>query len=231
VVRQQSHDAVVAVLARLNQHRASFVLRSSREEYEWALRQAVVALQAYSIVNARLDSLGAAGSVRDAAFAENIMWILERLPSNACIIIFAHNLHVAKEPFHAALTERSSRPVTSLGEYLAEWLAADYVAVGTTVGTGGLRGGGPGLVTAGRGPESEPAAAAEDGLDGALEQLGIELLLLSLAELRTSSSVDSWIGQPQIVRSHRDPQPEYRVGHAFDAVAYVDRITSAVPLR
>lgn len=204
--------AFTEIVARLVQRRAMCIASSSHEEYDGMLRYATLVLQAHDVIDVRSSDLGLANDRRDFAFAENVDWIARRVGRDARLVVLAHNMHVARDPFKS---DARGPAIASTGAHLARWYGRDYVAIGTSVGRGRIRGGDAGLVTL---PEGDAT------VDAALEEVGLEHFLLDVPEDL------AFAREPQRMRSHLAPLPEYVLGHAFDALVYLDRIERALPI-
>jgi len=91
--------AIGDLTALLEAQRQTFVARTSKGEYEWALRNAISAQQADRVF--RLMPPPSTGGVpptawrqmtaRDEALAENVRWILEREGPSGRVLVFAHS--------------------------------------------------------------------------------------------------------------------------------------------
>ncbi|CAN7704063.1 erythromycin esterase family protein [Caballeronia sp. LjRoot31] len=219
--KEQFRFACTELVAQLEQNRCAYSFRTSAAEFEWALRQVVVLLQAHGIVSIRSQSLTEANRVRDAAFAENLVWMRGQSQGAIKIIVLAHNIHIAREPFRSA---PDGPPIRSMGGYLSDWLGNDYVAIGSTVGRG-RNGAEPDAGLAGvPTTDSDRQASADASNDAALEEVGLGQFMLPLR------GAPAWASTGRTTRSHLDPQPEYALSRSFDAIAYVDRITRSDPV-
>src|SRR6185436_16755624 len=74
---------------------------------------------------------GGAGSVRDRAMAENLLWHLDHGGAGARLFLWAHNFHVAKA--------NGSSDETTMGSLLREKLGAAYVPIGFEFGDGSFQ--------------------------------------------------------------------------------------------
>jgi len=208
--RAELYGACNEILSRIARYRHVYSHAASPAEFEWAHRQAVVLLQALSITSVRSRSLTDANIARDLAFAENLMAYLDAAPTRKAVVI-AHNIHVAREPF---LSAPGGAPIPSMGTYLAQWLGAGYVPIGSAVG----RGPAPrqrGLAAVPTDQEAKFAAANASN-DAALEEVGLPQFVLPTAQS------PAWAAAPRLMRSHLEPQPHYSLRQSFDAIAYVD---------
>ncbi|WP_144139532.1 erythromycin esterase family protein [Paraburkholderia sp. BCC1884] len=220
--KEQFRFACTELISQLEQNRSAYSFRTSAAEFEWALRQVIVILQAHGIVSVRSRSLTEANRVRDLAFAENLVWMRDQSDSPLKIIVLAHNIHIAREPFRSA---PDGPPIVSMGGYLSDWLGDEYVAIGSTVGRGRHGGDSDAGLAVVPATDAGKLASADASNDAALEEVGVGRFMLPL------SGAPAWASTARTTRSHLEPQPEYALARSFDAVAYVDRITRSEPLR
>jgi erythromycin esterase len=227
--------AVHDLVATIRRKRVAFTAASSRDEYEWVLRQAVNAEQddAYMIlvppalpdqIAKGIDSVRADarllpnGTVREEAMASNVAWALEREGPKGRIIFFAHDAHQQR---HAGDVE-ASRPAAPLvlglertGMFLRAEFANDIVTIGTYYGRfDGRAGGGVGRA---------PAAGDLDALLGAL---GLAAYVADLRNLPKTGPLRPWFDAPHATRDGMGISLVNPV-RAFDAIVYIDRITPA----
>lgn len=113
-----AEDAAVAraVYDHLAGRRADYLAGFPREEVDWAIQNARIVLQ--EVENqARI-------TFRDESMAKNVEWILEQAPPGSKIVLWAHNLHVAK------------RGEGYMGDYLFQRFGRDMVVLGFAFGEG-----------------------------------------------------------------------------------------------
>ncbi len=207
------------IVSRLKELQKTYAFASSKAEFRSIVRDALMVVQACDILGARLTSPREANHQRDLAFSENVAWVLDDRPGSKAII-FGHNIHMAKEPFRSFDSEEL---VTTLGERLAQWYGADYVAIGSAVGVGRLSGEGPGLVDI-PAEDNRRRRSSLASIDAALEEVGEQQFLLAMP------SDLEWTQTSQSMRSHLEPTSDYIPARAFDAIAFVDGIAAATPL-
>jgi erythromycin esterase len=217
--REQYRSSFADLVAALELNRAKYIFSSSITEYEWIHRQAIVVLQAYNVNSVRTRSLSEGNEARDFAFAENLFWLMAQLGPDTRAVIAAHNMHVAKEPFRSTV---DGPPVNAQGTHLAKWMPHDYIAIGTAVGRGRIRGM-ENEFTGFAQYDADKRALVESSTDMALEELGQEYFLTKVP------SNLKWTMEPHILRSHLDPQPQYTLARSFDALFYLDHIAKTEP--
>jgi erythromycin esterase len=154
-----------------------------------------------------------AESPRDAAMAANTRWILDRLPSDERVLLWAHNAHVQRVPIKGGPVPPGAFP--SMGYRLGKELGDAYFAIGTAYG----------------GPSADSAGAPRAGsVDATLAAVSSTPFLLSLRGAPRSGAASAWLDAERPMR--------FQVGYitlplaaAFDAVVYVDRVSPAVKPR
>ncbi|OZM75897.1 erythromycin esterase family protein [Pseudonocardia sp. MH-G8] len=132
----ERRDALTSGLAdlaaRMRAHRFDHLQRTTVEEYERALHSLhlTVGLDAMHRELARGSVDGTMSSIRDAAIADTVEWILRR---EGRLVVAAHNGHVQRHP---VAVPGMLPTATTMGMHLAERLGEDYLVIGTTSGTG-----------------------------------------------------------------------------------------------
>jgi erythromycin esterase len=109
---QSVHDALV-------NRRVAYTAASDADRHALAVRSARVAIQFEEMASSRRS--------RDAAMAENALWLLERLGPNGKIVLWAHNFHVSTLP-------------GAMGRDLRAALGNNLVILGFGFGTGSFTG-------------------------------------------------------------------------------------------
>lgn len=192
---------------------------ASREEVEFALRAAEVALGADAFLAAMVEGPSRTWSpanIRDATMADTVEWILER---EERILIFAANGHIRKTPYLAP--PFVSEPLSTVGQHLADRLGRDYRVIGTTFGGGQawLHRPGPDDPPGHSSPfvEELPASRPES-LDAAFTSAARGSFLVDLRE--APAELDAIAG------THNGPEIELAdIRTSFDAMIHVDRIS------
>ncbi len=219
--RGEMRLAFADIVARLEQHRATYASRTSPGDFEWALRKAVVVLQAWDILGARSHSLRAATERRAVAFAENIAWIRRQIEPSARIIVLGsqYPCRAASRFWRSTATFRSPR----WAAVSRKLFPGEYVAIGAAVGSGKRSGGDAGLAKAYL-QRDAVRANGDESVDAALEALDAEAFIVPMPGGVPSARA------MHPMRSHLDPSTGYAPAVAFDALAYADQITAATPL-
>jgi erythromycin esterase len=95
--------------------RNDYLASSSAEQVDWMIQNARVIAQVIEGI-ARITP-------RDASMAENVGWILDHAPTGSKIVLWAHNLHVSREPGW-------------MGNYLDQRYGDDMYVLGFAFGEG-----------------------------------------------------------------------------------------------
>lgn len=184
---------IAAVLQRLDERRATY---ASGDAAAWtdARQQAEVAAQARRMAETWEFE------AREFARARNAEWALAQLDGGK-LMIAASNRQVAAEVPGAA---------PSMGNFLRQWLGADYRAIGSSFAGGQVRGEECAMV----------AVTVEDGsLDAALVAAGAKDVWIDLR-----GRTGAW------TRPQRIGGETLRPAAAFDAIAAYGRVEPATPI-
>jgi erythromycin esterase len=226
------------IVALIQRERIPLTASTSRDEYEWALRQALNAAQDDAFLRTIppefdwdqyikspgkvLESISGERwehncEMREFAMADNLLWVQQREGSRGKILFFAHDGHIQTavppvSPAHPMQPNVRYRPA---GEYLRSALGRDLVVIGTYFGHGA---GFP----AGR--VAPPDAA---GMDGMLSSLSMPVFVMDLHELPGGGPLYQWFHMPHEARMNAPITPVV----AYDAILFIETITPspAVP--
>lgn len=228
-ISRQVHDFTELLRRRRSQYTAA----SSREEYEWALRQAVNAEQddaglrmvptefmrlvAQMAIDSAMrytdDRLTAALEVREAAMAENVAWVLEREGPRGRVVYFAHTNHQARQvrpvPGHPSFMDNPA------GRYLHAILGPAVFTVGAAYGTASI----PAQPWVTPPPDNQ-------GMEALLGAVGLRRYLIDLRALPSAGILHDWFGREHPMRGGMVPM-QFVLPRAYDALLYLDRITPA----
>jgi erythromycin esterase len=227
------------LVALLRRSRPAFAKSSSRDEYEWALRQAVNADQDLSLMRLLTpeffqgldkgsDALPRdlrqpqARNAREDAMAENLAWVLEREGPHGRIVTFAHDLHqqghvVDLDP--GMPWEPWMGGVQPAGMYARAMFGADLVTVGTYFGSFQDTG------TTGA-EQADP-----ESFETLLGSLGLSAFVTDLRAVRQDSTLGHWLSQSYRVRAGEGMEHFASPLKAYDAVVYIDRISPVSELK
>ena len=211
-------DGLAELVEVLRDGRADLVARSGHAEYEWALRQAIVALRAHEMMRAGASgSLEEAGAIREAAMAGNLAWLLRVVAPSEKIIVWAHNFHVSRAPLDI---EIPGRPATKGMKPLGYLLAQDFGDSMVSIGFSFERGLEP----------AELQAAPEGWVDELLANVGPDAFLLDLRSAPSTGPVHDWLSEEQAMRG-QGGRSSVVPKKSFDALAFVRQIGRTTPTR
>lgn len=152
-------------------------------------------------------------NLRDSAMAENALWALAREGPQGKVLVFAHNAHVMNAAITGGIWDAFERAPASMGQSLRAALNDALVIVGTS--------------SAGNGPGLPPASAYLDGVDAVLASLGQPRFFLDLRAARGNRAVTTWLAERRPLRANFTTYLTVSPGAAFDALLFVDTLTSA----
>ena len=124
--RQDYWNLYYELVEFLEQNKQVLISASNEQDYETALQIAEITRQYATYISQ--DDFGLKTEFRDQFSSRNIYWVLNQLPENSKLILWAHNGHVAK-----------TSPMFNynvMGHYMARWFADEYVAIGFTFNSG-----------------------------------------------------------------------------------------------
>jgi erythromycin esterase len=214
-LRDACHADLTAAHDTLAARRAMYEAASSPAEFASALQSARVAIQYEEVSSGRRS--------RDAAMAENSIWLLDQLGPDARIVLWAHNFHISTQP-------------QAMGLDLRAHYAQDYVTLGFSFATGtftAVTQGGSSFF--GRSEHSAPPLLREsyEQFFSAARQ---PRFLLDLRGRSTASDSSAWLAGPRLLRSIGccyDPNaPERywyssRLPQEFDLLVHFEATTSS----
>ncbi len=244
---QAEKDAVTGkvqdMLAFIRRERIPLSAATSRDEYDWALREALNAAHDdaylrslppefdYDLLFASPEKFQPSErwehnrEMRELAMADNLEWVRQRESTRGKIIFFAHDVHVQTSvtvwgsPNRPIVwVDHSHRPA---GMYLRSAVGGDLVVIGTYFGHGV---GFPAESGSFMGVPLPPDTA---GMDSLLRSLSIPLFMMDLRELPRSGILHEWFQTPHETRSLDSGDETAMVApiEAYDAILFIDTIT------
>ena len=175
---------------------------SGREEYDWALRSAIIARRIGSLLSSvHADSdhaLRTWWNLRDAGMAEIVLWILRREGRRARMVIGAHNIHLQKQ-----FAYETAFPQSTMGQHLDRILPEQSM-----------------VMMSGASDESiKPNDPAREGsFQAGLASAGLPAFVLDLRS-PGDTEASSWLDLERPDRSNMIYQP-LKVSAAWDAVFF-----------
>ena len=214
-------DTLAALLAatesQLEGKRLNYTAATSAEAFQIArrcLRNAVHldrTMRWYEALE-RGEEPAAGSNPRDAGMAEHIEWILGR---EERIVVVAANGHLQRVPL--GIGGMGVSRFSPVGHYLADALGTDYVAIGSTFGSGEL-------ITA---PDSRPQATpvgrpGPATIDGFLETVASEPFIV---DLRRLTGEDAAAVDARTAIRHSEFERDVAPRDAFDVLAYIPTVS------
>lgn len=226
------------MIAFIRRERIPLTTATSRDEYEWALRQALNAAHDDAFLRSLppefdWDLLQKSPEkfqpserwehnreMRELSMADNLEWVWRRENTRGKILFFAHDVHA-----QSSVTTWGSpnRPLVWVvqrhrpaGMYLRSELGGDMVVIGTYFGRG-----------TGFPAESAPLPPDTAGMDSLLRSLSIPLFMMDLRKLPSSGILHEWFQTPHETRSLDSGHDTAMVAPlgAYDAILFIETIT------
>lgn len=210
------HDQLSAVLDDLISifvsQRIDFISKSSEKKYEWAFRNAIVARQTDRMMRVMPpDQPGKipaeawhAMNVRDAAMAENVMWILNSQPKDEKVFVFAHNAHIKDAATKGSVWDAFAKPPNAAGQYLRSFLGQDLYIIGASVG-------------------ASVKTAQPGSFDAALRQVGKSRFFLDLRSSNANAKINTWLSIERPIEANTRNFFSLQPGKAFDGIVFFDK--------
>lgn len=222
IERPRLKAAIGAASTFLRVHRDELRRRSGADDFEWALRNAIVAGQIEAmfrvwpaIPDGKLSpELARSSEVRDRAMAANALWALGREGPGGRLFIFAHDAHVANAPVRGGLWKIYKVPPRMMGQHLRAALGRNLVIMLTSASANG-----------GDLPRRTGKIPA---IDAFLSGVGVAPFLLDLRGTKPEAA-SRWLGQLHALGANYTTEIELRPVIAADALVHVDTLTPASP--
>ena len=239
-LKQAQKDACTGriqdLIALLRRERTPLTEKTSKDDYEWALRQAIAASQDDAFLRSLPPEFNPSvphwweaykpdptwdhnAEMREVAMADNVLWALEREHDRGKVFYFAHDEHVETglgmlgSPDHPPPGQY--RQIRSAGSYLRSALGPELVVIGTYLGHG-----------EGFGAPDNPAPAVHS-MENLLGSISVPQFLMNLHELPTSGPLRKWFETAHATRSTivRDATDSVIPLASYDEILYIDTVT------
>jgi erythromycin esterase len=224
------------LIRQLQTNRSAYEAKTSLGEWDFALREAIVARQAHGFyAGIRQDATGRLSLVeREKHLAENALWALDREGPQGKIVLSSHNDEVKKWNGFA-------EPLPC-GGVLSQVLGAQYMSIGFSFARGSFMahlalaspndlsriGNVQGLKVNGAG------APRPGSVEAVLAQVGLPMFALDLRRAPASGPVSRWLrwtgGGMRSIGAIYDPAHDLEFappGREFDAVVFFDSVNVA----
>ena len=190
----------------IKQNEIDYITNSSDNEYNWILKLAYSANQANKMFTEK-DRLKM-GLIRDNAMANISLWIKER---NEKLIIWAHNVHIAKSEF--TMNMFPENPIKGMGYILNQELKNNMVSIGASFNQGEFQN---------ENRTFEPAE--KNTIDGILAKIKMKYFLLDLNGSTEDDNIKKWFNTNKVIRGQ-----EFKMTcipkKSFDAIFFIDNIS------
>ncbi|MBU0753845.1 MAG: erythromycin esterase family protein, partial [Planctomycetes bacterium] len=201
---------LTSLIEGLVERRDRLVAQNGEVEYEWALRNAMIARQTHDMMFSVIHgSFEKAGATREAAMAAYLSWLLRVAAPGEKIIVWAHNFHVARATQHLEIPGRPPTTMDPLGYLLAKEFGDSMISIGFSFERG-VDG-------------SELKAAPKGWVDNVMAEVGPDAFLLDLRTAPPGSAAREWLEAAQAMRGEGGMATLVPV-KAFDAIAFVRRV-------
>ena len=206
----------------LKVHSASLRRAGSQSQYEWAVHGLVVAERLRQLLRLKSPTSDVNGlgpddykqvNVRDAAMAENVLWIRGQ-EHGGRMLIFAHNAHVMNARTRGGIWSAFAKPPIMMGCHLHAALKQSLLIVGMSAG------------------HNSPPLPAENSAGGPVAEstfaeLHEPLFWLNLRALGDDPMASAWAAQRQRIHANFNSVIEVGLFEAFDALVYLETVTPA----
>jgi erythromycin esterase len=229
-ITRKIQDLIVVI----QRERIPLTATTSRDDYEWALRQAVTAGQDEAFLRSlppEFDGIGMPdwwkklkpserwdhnAEMQEVAMADNLLWVQQRECSRGGkVLFFAHDQHV-QTSIGIPSSDGPWRKIRCAGTYLRSALGADLMVIGTYFGHGaGFPSGDAAL---------PPNAHSMEDL---LASISIPRFVINLRELPGGGPLHEWFQMPHTTRCAASGQCTWTVDplRAYDVILFMDTIT------
>jgi erythromycin esterase len=190
----------------IKQNNEFYIDKSSQKEYDWILMLAYSAKEANNMFSEENRLNG--GLIRDNAMANIASWIKER---NDKIIIWAHNVHIAKSEF--TMNMFPDNPIKGMGYLLNRSYQDKMISIGASFKQGLFH-------------EDNRTfkPALENTIDGELSKLNMDYFLLDLNGEPKDKIVDAWLNEINQMRG-QEFEMYCKPIQSFDALFFTGTIS------
>jgi erythromycin esterase len=205
---------VEALSAAVAKNKDEYIAVSGFDEYEWAHRMAEVAKQAIALFEEQIAQ-PQTFIVREDGMEANIRWVLDVAKPDEKVIIWAHNLHIARDILDAHMSGRPPEENLDLMSFhLGRYLGDEMVSIGMTFNTAD--------------GEMLPEGAAPKGtMNDTFAQVGLKNFMVDLRTAPESGPTAEWLNGQQSVVIDMDGRARFAPGKCFDILVYTDTVHRA----
>ncbi len=202
-----------ALLSRIGKNRVPYVAASSEEEFLTVSRLAENARQGHTLFCVAAKSgFEKAGLIREKAMAANITRLAAGNGDGPRLIVWAHNLHVARDSLDITIPGRPPmKGAIPMMHYLDDALGAKTICIGFSFACGAF-------------PEGRLPFPSEGSVDDLLLQTGLPLFFVDLRSAPEEGPVNEWLSKQRTMRAEGG-MVDLIPRKAFDAFIFVHTIS------
>ena len=190
----------------IKENEKRYIGNSTESEYNWILKLSYSANEANKMFT-ETDRIKM-GLIRDNAMANIALWINER---NEKLIIWAHNVHIAKSEFTMNMFPENR--IQGMGYILHQELKDKMISIGASFNQG---------VFQNENITFEPAE--ENTIDGTLAKLKREYSLLDLKGKSENKEVEKWLNTDKVIQA-QGFEMTCIPKKSFDAIFFTNNIS------
>ncbi len=198
---------------------------SSRNDYDWAVHNLVIARQLRDYLRLQPAPEGTStkigpmdyllDNVREEAMATNTIWALGEEGAGGRLLVFAHDAHVMSARSRGGMWSVYKKPPVMMGEHLRARLGRQLVIIGALAAHDG-----PGL------PIGHPIPGS---VEDELARLHVPLFALDLRAARGDTGAWGWLEERRPIRANFDTELDVVPASAFDVIVFMNDIGPAKP--
>ncbi len=152
-------------------------------------------------------------NVRDAAMADNVLWVQRQEGNQGRILVFAHNAHVMNAESRGGIWSVFREAPRMMGQHLRSTLGSSLVIIGTCAAESG-----DGLPI---------GAPLQNSVEAALAKVGSPPFVLNLRGAVHDPGALAWLDQRHPLRANFSSELDVDLREAFDALVFMQRLTPA----
>jgi erythromycin esterase len=227
------------LVALMHRERTTLTEATSVDDYEWALRQIMVAAQDDAFLRSLPPEFDPSvprwweifkpdpswdhnAEMREVAMAENVIWVQERERARGKIFYFAHDEHVETglgflgSPGHPPPGQY--RQIRGAGSYLRSALGTDFVVIGTYFGHGEKY------------ASPDVPAPANHTMEDLFDSISVPQFFINLHEIPASGPLYEWFRTAHATRASilREATDSVVPLASYDAVLFINTVTPSI---
>ena len=172
-----------ALFEQINQNKENYITKSSDNEYDWILKLSYSANEANKMFSE--ENKLKMGLIRENAMANISLWIKER---NEKLIIWAHNVHIAKSEFIMNMFPENQ--IQGMGYILNQELKDNMVSIGASFNQGRFQN-----------ENISFELARPNTIDGTLAKFKTDYFILDLKGNSENEGVEKWLNTDNVIRA------------------------------